>query len=496
VTSRRRVLFVLQYPDYLRLFGDAVCALRARGVDVVLAFDKPGKNPESMTRALALAHVERTAWEPGEWQVLLEDLGCVVDYMRFMTPAFAGKQYLRRRMEKYLPERFSRLQQIRRLPGAVAKLAHRGARFLESLTPEDDAQTELLRRVQPDALIVSPVILRGRGSARQTQLVKTARRLGIPAAIAVGSWDHLSSKGLLRVRPDRLLVWNGVQRDEAIRYHGVDPATVTVTGAYPWQCWFEMQPTIDAGTFVAAAGLPPGVPYVLYVGSSRGIATPDAELAFVQRWLRSLRSSAVPALQRIAVLIRPHPGNWEHWEDARLDGLGPVAVWPRGARAVFMRQGDVAAYYHSIRYSEAVVGINTSAMIEATIIGRPVLSIRQPGVAQAETVHFEYLTPAAGGSTVVADSFEEHVSQLAAILRDPSRLDESRAAFVRAFIRPVELRGLPLDCFADAVEELMGERRRPQPTPVWLEPVRAAVRRLAILLAAGERPHQRAKPVQ
>jgi len=221
-SSLRRVLVVLQYPDYLRLFGDAVEALRARGVDVVLAFDKPGKSEQAVTRAAAGGPIEWTTWAPGEWQVLLEELGCVLDYMRFMTPEFAGKRYLRRRMEKYLPERFSRLRSIDRLPKLAVTLAHGAVRLLESVTPEDAGHAELLRRVEPDAVIVSPVILRGRGSARQTQMVKTARRLGIPVAIAVGSWDHLSSKGLLRVRPDRLLVWNGAQRDEAACAQGVD----------------------------------------------------------------------------------------------------------------------------------------------------------------------------------------------------------------------------------------------------------------------------------
>jgi hypothetical protein len=286
-----------------------------------------------------------------------------------------------------------------------------------------------------------------------------------------------------------------VQREEAVRYHRVPPSSVTITGAYPWQCWFEMQPTLDREAFAAIAGLPAGVPYVLYVGSSRGIAAPEAELAFVRGWLTALRSSPDPALREAAVLVRPHPGNREHWLDARFDGLGPVVVWPAGPRPVFMRDEDIQAYYHSIRFSEAVVGINTSAMIEATIIGRPVFSIRQPNLAQAETVHFEYLTPASGGSTVVADSFGEHAEQLARVLREPVRLAAAREHFVRAFIKPPELDRMPLDCFADAVEALMRLPHRPRHVPLWLRPVRAAARRVARQMAASVKPAQLTKPV-
>jgi hypothetical protein len=489
------VLVVLQYPDFLRLFGDAVDTLRARGVEVVLAFDKPGKNEQSVARAAEGGPIEWTAWAPGDWQPLLEELGCLVDYMRFMAPEFAAKQYLRRRMDKYLPERFARLRSRPMLPKMAITLAHGAARLIEAATPADSGHADLLRRVRPDAVIVSPVILRGRGSARQTQMVKTARRLGIPVAIAVGSWDHLSSKGLLRVRPDRLLVWNRVQRDEAVRDHAISAASVAITGAHPWQRWFEMRPTIDRAAFAEIVGLPADTGYVLYAGSSRGIAAPEAELAFVGQWLRALRSAADERLRRIGVLIRPHPGNREHWINATFDGLGPVVVWPTGARNVYMAEADAHSYYHSICFSEAVVGINTSAMIEATIIGRPVFSIRQPNVAQAETTHFEYLTPAGGGSTVVANSFDEHAVQLSDVLAHPAKLAAAREQFLRGFIRPLDPQTQPLDCFADAVEALMRLPRRARAIPLWLRPVRAAARRLAAAMAASTASTQTPDPL-
>jgi hypothetical protein len=483
--TRRRLLFAIQYPDYLRLFGDALAALRQRDIDVVLAFDKPGKNEEALSRAAALAPVEFTAWAPGVWQPLYEEIGCVLDYLRFMTPEFAGKPYLRKRMDKYLPARFGRLRAMRGVPAVVVNAVHTAVRTLEAATPGDSGHVALLERVRPDAVIVSPVLLRGRGSAQQTQLIKTAQRMGIPTAIAVGSWDHLSSKGLLRVHPDRLLVWNGKQREEAIRYHRTDPSAIVVTGAYPWQRWFDMRPAVDREAFATNVGLPPGLPYLLYVGSSRGIAAPDAELAFVRDWLAALDASTDAAVRSAAVMIRPHPGNREHWLTAQFDTQRPVVVWPREARAVFMKDGDALAFYHSIHYSEAVVGINTSAMIEATIIGRPVFSIRYPGVAQTETVHFEYLTPAAGGSTVVAESFAEHAVQLATVLRDPASLNAAREAFLRGFIRPDNPAAKPLDCFADAVEKLIAMPRRRATVPIWLRPATMVARRVAGRLAAS-----------
>jgi hypothetical protein len=52
-----------------------------------------------------------------------------------------------------------------------------------------------------------------------------------------------------------------------------------------------------------------------------------------------------------------------------------------------------ADYFDSIFHSAAVVGLNTSAFIEAGIVGRPVLTIVVPEFVENQhgTVHFDYL---------------------------------------------------------------------------------------------------------
>ena len=59
-----------------------------------------------------------------------------------------------------------------------------------------------------------------------------------------------------------------------------------------------------------------------------------------------------------------------------------------------------AEYFDALYYSSAVVGINTSAFIEAGIIGRPVYAIilaDEFSGTQAGTIHFRYLTEVGGG---------------------------------------------------------------------------------------------------
>ena len=134
--------------------------------------------------------------------------------------------------------------------------------------------------------------------------MRAAKRLGIPVSFPVRSWDNLTNKGLLRDAPDQVLVWNDLQKREAVELHGVEPESVVVTGAPAYDHWFDWQPSRTRDELCAAAGLDPAHPLVLYVGSSEFIA-PD-EPRFVRRWVEAVRARG-GTLARAGLLVRPHP---------------------------------------------------------------------------------------------------------------------------------------------------------------------------------------------
>src|SRR5207248_1363799 len=75
-------------------------------------------------------------------------------------------------------------------------------------------------------------------------------------------------------------------------------------------------------------------------------------------------------------------------------------------------ESSKADYYDSIHHSAAVVGLNTTAMIEAAIVGRPVLTVLDPEyeAVQHGTLHFRYLLETGGGVLRVAETLSEHVA--------------------------------------------------------------------------------------
>jgi hypothetical protein len=464
-----RILFAMQSPGYLRIYGSTVCALAERGHEVLLAYDKlkgtPGEHPLPAGAPAGVRVADPMPPHGGRWKELQIELGCSTDYVRFL--ARGASRYLRQRMDRYLPPRGAWLRGVGSWPAWVVALWVRLSIWVEALLPVDEALIAYLRQIAPDSIVVTPLVLRGPGGVQQTQFVKAARRLRIPIALGVGSWDHLSSKGLVRVQPDRVLLWNDVQRDEAMRMHGVPAARIVVTGAQVFDLWFGRQPSLTRAAFLQRVGLPGDRPVVVYVGSSRGIARPDLEVAFVRQWLDAIRRAADPALRSAAVLVRPHYSNMDawaavNWPDAggiattRDPAAGVTAIYPRQRPSLPMTDLDASDYFHSLYFADAVVGINTSAMIEAAIIGRQVLTVRAAAFAdtQSGAMHFRYLVPEGGGFVEAAATLDEHVAHLARALADPSHNAATRAAFVRRFVRPHGLDRPAVDQLVAAVEAM------------------------------------------
>ena len=140
------------------------------------------------------------------------------------------------------------------------------------------------------------------------------------------------------------------------------------------------------------------------------------EVAFVRHWIDELRKAEGSWLRDCGILVRPHPANQDEWTTADLSDLPSVAVWSQRS-TMNADQGLYDSLFHSV----AVVGLNTSAMIEAAIVGRPVYSIvtDESAGGQVGTLHFQHLLVENGGVVSVSPSFDEHVKQ---IHRAPDRV--------------------------------------------------------------------------
>ncbi len=450
-----KILFVARHFTYFRNYETVIAELAQRGHQVHLAAEREEDlGGREMVERLAREHRGVSfGWVPGredQWAAFATKLRMTMDYLRYLDPAYAGAPRLRARARERVPRIGLWLVAA---AGAHTTLGRTITRTVlqayERAIPRSAAIDAFLRAQQPDVVLFTPLI--GVVSSPQLDCLQSARALGYPTALCVWSWDHLSSKAILRTVPDRVFVWNDTQREEAVTLHGVPPDRVVVTGAQCFDQWFDRRPSLDHDAFCRKVGLPAGRPFLLYVCSAlfQGSAS---EALFVQRWVRTLRASGAEPLASTPILVRPHPSRMKEWADVDLSAEGDVVLWGRNPVDAEARTD----YFDSLFHSAAVVGLNTSAFLEGAIAGRPVYATLLPEHRENQegTIHFHYLLNVNGGLLHTSRTLSDHVQQLNAALQAPARQSERSRRFVEAFIRPRGVNVPASPVLAGEVEQL------------------------------------------
>jgi hypothetical protein len=474
-----KILFLARHFSYLRLFESAIAELADRGHVLHLSADREEElGGAGMVERLAVRYPNVTVgWTPGRqsraWAELARKLRLGIDYLRFLDPRYDTTPRLKARSEERTSQAVRWLARLPMFRGADGRRTLGWLlRQFELAVPRSRELEAFYREQKPDVVLITPLVDLG---SPQIEHYMSARALGLRTVLCVGSWDHLSSKSLLRAVPDLVTVWNETQKREAIDLHAVPPERIAVTGAQCYDQWFGRRPSRSREEFCEHVGLDPAAPFILYVCSSLFKNTAN-EALFVERWIQQIRSSADPRLREIGILIRPHPRRLEEWAQVDLTEFKNVSLY--GEHPV-----DPATkndYFDSLFHSAAVVGLNTSAMLEAAVVGKPVLSVVLPEISrdnQEGTIHFHYLLEVGGGLLILARSLEEHEAQLAATLADPRQGIERARRFTEGFIRPQGFDQPSTPRFAEAIE---GAGGRPAPAPVGTPPA-ALVARLLLL---------------
>ena len=464
-----RIVFFLRSVGHLRNFEWVVRRLAERGhfvrlcfdrIKVTEAFEQQGSDRAAQEQLEILMNehpklikyrqFDKTHFKPNNLlSVAARRLQLMLDYLRYLDPPFVNAHPLRARAGRYL--RLS-VRQVIQMIGRWTWSRSMMTGLLASLRwliPPRGYVVNLVRREAADLVMVTPLFGFGEG---QVDYIKACSSLGIRSCVPVASWDNLTSKGIAHCSPGSVLVWNEAQKREAVELLGMPAKKIVVTGAHSYEHWFGWKPSTDKAAFMEKVGLDSDHDYVVFLCSSSFIA--EEERPVVMRWAKALRQSGRPELANIGILIRPHPYNQRSWADVDLGEIGNAVVFPREGANPVGREAK-SDYFDTMYHCRALVGVNTSAMIEASILGKPVHSVLFDEVAdtQSGTLHFQYLSDENGGLSRVARDLDQHVELLSRSLADPLEDERRSKAFVERFVWPKALGiGSMVDCFVDAVE--------------------------------------------
>lgn len=482
-----KILFVLLHPGYVRNYESAIRLLAERGHKIHLAFNiRPRQAEDRLAEKLSSENSSITfSMAPhrrDRWSGLSRATATLRDYLRYFDLVYVKAVKLRERVETRLPSFiYTFFKILHKIFGFwIIKLADKCLKIIELSIPcRSENIKEFITSQTPDIFLITPLVNFG---LDQQAFVECANSLGLKTIFCVASWDNLTNKGLIKGKPDKVIVWNEIQRTEAVELHGIAATDVIVTGAQCYDKWFGQGPSTSREEFCRKIGLLPDRPFLLYLCSSPYIS--PQEVAFVENWMRKIRSNESSGVGNMGILVRPHPQNAEQWKDVDFSHFENVAIYPR-AGANPIDESSKADFFDSLYHCSTVVGINTSAMIEAGIVGKPVFTILAPDFqhSQEGTLHFHYLVQ--GGLLYVSNNLDEHLIQMNGVLQGDADCKEKIKNFIHSFVRPHGLDTACTPIFVETVENFakMPAGSTPKRLRLWAYPVRFLLFPLAILVA-------------
>jgi len=277
-----------------------------------------------------------------------------------------------------------------------------------------------------------------------------ARRLGLPVAAHVASWDHTVGKGVIASFCEVYIVQNRAMEDDLARYHGIGPERVVVTGWPQTDVYHRRRPGEDYEALVRSCGLDPALPLVVVMGNTPTNAPYEGR--FIERVLSWWEAEA---RNRVSLLFRPHPRDrdWRERFGAALERPG-VAV----QEASFT---DFEALATLLQHCACVVANAGTILLDSLVNDRPAVCVLyDEGAPPGESFalknvlgeHYRELT--ASKAFYRAGSFEEVVAGIERALTDPGELEEERRRVAREVVGETD--GRAAERVVDAIVTAIG----------------------------------------
>lgn len=191
----------------------------------------------------------------------------------------------------------------------------------------------------------------------------------------VYSWDNLTAKGPFAFKPDRLLVWNNIMIDEAVRYQHMEKSKVFSTGVPIYDEYKEvLKNKSDKESFLRKLGFSDCTKDLVTITTIPRIYYGDGHLSIVESILNSTLS------KDINILIRPHPMDETDYSflqemncNVVVDNYGTL---PDSSLKYWKPKSDNVFHLgQTMMFSSVVINVASTITIDASWFNTPVINL-------------------------------------------------------------------------------------------------------------------------
>ncbi len=302
---------------------------------------------------------------------------------------------------------------------------------------DDQIWKPYFEKYKPDAVFGTGIL-----NDEDITLLKYAKRSGVPTLGMMRGWDNFTSKGFLRIFPDKLLVQNPTMIEEAVTLNNFPRARVRAIGFAQWDHYLDSSWHMSKEEFAREFSLDATKRWIVYFGGGLmtglfGIPDKGDHVLMLDKAIKS------GELENSTVLIRVHPGHEDVMKpEAR---VFPILNFAKGWK---FTGGDMKILLNLVRLSDVTINLGSTMSLEAAIFDKPVVLIAFNGgegkkvpwhnrlsVALDQSVAFVYVQNT-GGVWRVSNE-QEFIQAVKTYLESPSLHKEGRSRIVQQLVGPL-----------------------------------------------------------
>lgn len=306
-------------------------------------------------------------------------------------------------------------------------LARKVYRRLDYRFSPRDAFQNIFEKYRPELIFSTDIF-----GETDTLLIREARRRLIPITGMVRSWDNPTTKGVLRVIPEKVIVHSPVMKRELVKLHDCSEEDIFVTGYPQFDDWIS-GPTLSRDEFFRKIGADPAKRLILFAPAGSILSDTDWHLCQILK--EALDGGYLPSDTQFLIRNHPHhPADLSRFEADSRFIIETPGIRDKGwsDKVIEFRPDETDHLRNSIYYSDIVMYIATTLGLDATVFNKPQIMIsfdgweKKPYVRSVRRYNREDCLAnlvRCQGTRVVLNK-EEWLKSINDYLKDPS-LDEA-----------------------------------------------------------------------
>lgn len=210
----------------------------------------------------------------------------------------------------------------------------------------------------------------------EISMLREAKKRNIKTIGFINSWDKLTSRCILRITPDWLIVPNEITKKEAIKYQNINEKKIFISGPPQFDIYKQYKNYLNKEDFCEKYNINPSKKIILFCPTGKSFG--DFDWRIIEMLNDLYKNKEIP--QNVHFIVRFPPNDVVDTED-NIDKsvfsfqIPGVRFSTKRGVDWDMTNDDVELLINTIYHSSLVISFSSTMSIDSTILDKPIINV-------------------------------------------------------------------------------------------------------------------------